>query len=66
MIHLTEQIDRLGNSTGRRVLSVDGSFFAGDLPINITTRNHRVTATALQGVTNIWMHGQQTFLPAKQ
>ena len=31
---------------------VDGSLFAEDLAIYITTRNQRVTARALQGVTN--------------
>ena len=59
-ISLTEQTASLGNSTGWAINGilgefgngVDGSLFAGDLAIYITTRSQKVTSRALQEVTN--------------
>ena len=63
-IHLTEQTDRLGNSTERGVycnplpsgnqwyISRIGKLFADDLAIYITIKYQRVSARALQGGTN--------------
>ena len=45
LVSINEILGELGNR-------VDGSLFADDLAIYITTKNQRVATRALQGVTN--------------
>ena len=45
LVAINRILGELGNG-------VDGSLFADDLVIYITTRNQRMAARALQGVTN--------------
>ena len=60
---INEILRELGNG-------VDGSLFAHDLAIYITTRSQRVDSTVLQGVTNKLdaraAERGMTFSPAKQ
>ena len=79
---ITKQTDRFGNSTSVTIFlvaihdilkklgnGVDGSLFADNLTIYITTKNQRVAARALQGVTNkldAWaVEKALTFFPNK-